>query len=67
MAAEKDDGGGLRLEAKVSAVLSSIKLERDASYSRSCVGMATHVENKYPLADIIMERCVYIVHVALRN
>lgn len=44
--------------AAVSAVLSALEEKRRAAYSRSSIALVSCVENKYPLADIIMKRWV---------
>ena len=45
----------------VSSKLSSLAKERQVAYSRSSIKLVDAVENKYPLADIIMKRCVCVV------
>lgn len=42
----------------VSSVLSMLEEQRRVAYSRSSIELVSAVENKYPLADIIMERYV---------
>ncbi len=46
----------------VSSTLQSLTEQRKLDYSRSCIKLVDRVENKYPLADIIMSRyvCMYI-------
>ena len=43
--------------ASVSSVLSTLELKRQLAYSHSSIDLVNTVENKYPLADIIMARC----------
>ena len=40
----------------VSSVLSMLEEQRRVAYSRSSIELVSAVENKYPLADIIMTR-----------
>ncbi|XP_064382275.1 radial spoke head 10 homolog B-like isoform X2 [Halichondria panicea] len=41
----------------VSSTLQSLTEQRKLDYSRSCIKLVDRVENKYPLADIIMSSC----------
>lgn len=40
----------------VSSTLMSLAREREIEYNRSSIKLVDEVENKYPLADIIMKR-----------
>ncbi len=46
----------------VSSTLQSLTEQRRLEYSRSSIKLVDLVENKYPLADIIMSRsiCTYL-------
>ncbi len=44
----------------VSSTLQSLTEQRRLEYSRSSIKLVDLVENKYPLADIIMSRYVYM-------
>lgn len=44
------------ISSTLSEVHSSLEAERRLAYSRSSIALVSAVENKYPLADIIMKR-----------
>lgn len=53
--------GGELLPA-VSSTLQTLADKRRVEYSRSCIKLVDKVENKYPLADIIMKRFIATHH-----
>jgi len=52
------DGERNEVMTSVSSVLSMLEEQRRVAYSRSSIELVSAVENKYPLADIIMKRYV---------
>ena len=60
------DGERNEVMTSVSSVLSMLEEQRRVAYSRSSIELVSAVENKYPLADIIMKRyVVYLVRVCV--